>query len=109
MPWQSLGSLSPSGLQWQSFNAPAIESELFRFITHWNVRPSSYCSLAQYFPESGRGFFTRLYASVEPTILELKIPQNFKQNNLLVRDIQLKLHLPENVDTFWEVEAQIWY
>ncbi|MBE9182875.1 hypothetical protein IQ268_30530 [Oculatella sp. LEGE 06141] len=108
MPWQSLGTISPSE-DWQSYPIDPVGSETFRIVQSLSIEPFNICLLTQYFaPPGGRATFRRVYPSNEPTIITLPIPEDLRASGIVVRTLQIKRRLPY-FPAPWQIEIQVFY
>ena len=92
MPWVPLGSLAIS-TDWASFPTDVIGAETLRVTQAWNGQTiGGWFLIAQYFPTTvgARGLVRRLKLGDEPRVIQLPIPQEFKDQNILTYTLQLK-------------------
>lgn len=112
MPWTSLGVVTV-GENWQEFDQPVLGSDAIRLI-HTTSLQNNYCIgfVAPYFnlpaPGGRLSPWRRIYSGPEPSILDLAIPDSFKEANLTVFYLQIKARWPYHLVS-WQVEAQAFY
>lgn len=109
MPWTSLGTVTVSN-EWQNFPDDLVGAETVRVLQSYNTPPWGHLTLAQYFPvPGGRGGFRRVIPDVLPTILDLEIPRELREQGQVVRTAQIRHSLPEYANLIWTVELQALY
>jgi hypothetical protein len=112
MAWESLGVVSV-GKEWASFPVDIIGSDAIR-LTHTTPLPNNYCigHLAQFFPAPAPGGraspWRRIYSSPSSTILNLSIPDSFKDVGIVLYTLQVKAASYYYLVP-WQIEAQAYY
>jgi hypothetical protein len=107
MPWFSLGTLTPTE-DWQSYPVDVVNSETFKVIQHLTVDPLNYCWITQYFPMDGQTSFRRIYPNLEPRIITLPVPRDYRLQGAVVRTLQIKRKFPY-YPAPWRIEIQVLY
>jgi hypothetical protein len=113
MVWTSIGSITLTE-EWQSFPQAVLGSDTLRLI-HSTAYPGetfNSCWLTRFFPIPAPGGrlvpWRRVYASAEPTLLYLPIPEALKAQNAAVYTVQAKWRLPY-YPTPWIIEIEALY
>lgn len=107
MPWHSLGTLTPTE-EWQSYPVDVVDTETFKVIQHLTVDPFNYCWITQYFPTDGQTSFRRIYPNLEPRIITLSVPRDYRLQGVVTRTLQIKRKLPY-YPAPWQIEIQALY
>jgi len=110
MAWSSLGTISPN-FAWQLFSVPVTGIETFRITNSWSFPPfyGLRAYLGQFFGTSDLVLTsTRIYP-VNDThqLIELNIPEDFKQAGIVTRHIGIKLGHVKKIGLYqydWQVE-----
>ena len=112
MPWQSLGTLTPS-LDWQSYPVDVIGSTTLRVVQSWgNDRPVGAALLAQQFPSPGGiAKIAKIWAiDNQPRIFTFPIPVDLSSQGINSYSAQLKLgRFPHMGVNAWQIEVQAFY
>lgn len=111
MTWLTLGTLSP-GYQWQIFNTPVLEGDLFRITQQWQgsypgIGPAWLASL---YANAGESGYRKFFSNSDPQLIEMPIPEEFRSAGLFVRYIQLKLGIRTRLyeGANWQVTLELW-
>lgn len=110
MNWSNLGSIYPVP-EWELFNIPVIDTELFRVRNYWTVKPyyRLYAYLGQFFANTDEVLVSRRIYPFKDTAqnIQLPIPQDLKDSGIITRYIGIKLALPSKAGTYnhdWRIE-----
>lgn len=108
MTWVELGTVNLN-YQWQLLNSPSVGSETFR-ITHLftnNEYVYSKALISQVYGNPYEFYGTRsLYPSNNLKLLTLPIPNDFKEQGVIVRYLALKLYWRYYISTTWQIKVE---
>lgn len=112
MPWQFLGTVSPTQLDWKRFATPVTGGELFRVRQSWvgDWPGTGYLQFSAVYSGAGRHGFRKVGADTEARIISLAIPQALLEAGLTTRHIECRLNpraRPYAVAN-WQVSIDYW-
>ena len=86
MTWTTLGTVTPSFLEWRFFDLPDIGSQIFRVSFLGDIAGvNSYIYLRSYFYTNEVFNSIRLYPGVEKKIVRFEIPPEFQDRGINLR------------------------
>jgi hypothetical protein len=109
MPWQSIGSLSPSLGEWQLLPVPTL-GDVYRVSFLGDIsRKRTFLRVRQYFSSDEVSPSIKLHLKQEKAIFELPIPQALRDSGLVVRYLGVA-KFPYNWgvmnDSLWSIEIE---
>ena len=109
MNWNSLGIIKPT-FEWQLYDLAIVGSEIFRVTNTWTIPPfyRLRAYLGQFFATNEVIISSRIYPFKNiHRIIELKIPDDFKQDGIITRYVGVKLGNINKLGLYpydWQVE-----
>jgi len=113
MDWARIGAPIIPDLNWQFFDQPVIGSETFKITNTWSIRPyyKMKAYLGQFWANSEEVSGVRRIYPIKDTkqIITLEIPEEFKDEGLILRYIGVKLArpLPSTASYDWRIELEV--